>query len=165
MSDTVLSGLPAGHASASEAIKAASEVSEKTRYLRDPKNPNRVVTVVTRVVGNHVRWATAVNSPQETRSGRRPYRAGDRFTRKMGATIARGRLKMTAEPVVFDSTTQHPFVVALTHLSEQRTEKGETTSIARVARAELARMVKVLARRAEWKAHQAGLTGADRESI
>lgn len=101
----------------------------KTRYLRDPKNQERVVTLVTKVVGNTLTYAFAVNSPISHDPWGRP---GDRFTRRTGSMIALGRLKSKkAVQVTFDPTTEHPFVVALVKLAESK------TSVARIARSVL----------------------------
>ena len=105
----------------------------KTRYLRDPKNQERVVTLVTKVVGNTLTYAFAVNSPiQKTAEPWEVAKPGDRFTRRTGSMIALGRLKSKkAVNVTFDPTTEHPFVVALVKLAESK------TSVARIARSVL----------------------------
>lgn len=115
--------------------------NEKTRYLRDPKNPNRVMTLVTRVEkAGKLKFAIAMNTPKETRSGGIPYREGDRFTRKQGVAIARARLdSRNSSEVRYDAKLQHPVVVALSFLATHKYE-GKTTSIARIARAEIMRL-------------------------
>lgn len=137
----------------------------KTRYIRDPKNHERVLTLVTKVTSKTVSFATALNTPpgpaialpalieerigfllydldpvlQEQIADRFAAKSGDRFTRKIGSKIAMGRLKSGRKnhvmSVSFDPKTQHPLIAALTCLSQERNSAG------RIATAELRRLM------------------------
>jgi hypothetical protein len=115
-----------------------SDPTLKTRYLRDPKNQERVVTLVTKVQGNTVTFAVAVNTPPRTLTfypNEVVRTDGDRFQRKTGSMIAHGRLtSKKATSVTFDPATMHPYIVALQHLA------GVQGSVARIARTELQRI-------------------------
>lgn len=114
----------------------------KTRYLRDPKNKDRVLTLVTKVEDNKLSFAVAVNSPPRVRHV--PVsdgllllpEVGDRFERRAGARIALGRLECdrTRKSMTFDPKTQHPLIVVLAKLALNQ------DSIARIARDELKKL-------------------------
>ncbi len=106
----------------------------KTRYIRDPKNEDRVVTLVTKVDGNQLTFAYAVNATPPVRLRRLP-RMGDRFQRKLGATIAHGRVESgKGKNVEFVPEKDHPFVAALTFLALEK------NSVARIAFSELKKL-------------------------
>jgi hypothetical protein len=91
----------------------------KITYLVDPKNPNRVVTVASRVMdtqadpsrkdrsfysGRALAWGVAVNRPTEwktsfeNRDSLVYYKnKGDAFNKKLGRTIAVGRLERSPD--------------------------------------------------------------------
>lgn len=98
-------------------------MSTRIKYLRDPANDERVLTLVTkRIDENTVQFGWAVNRPTEwvNLSDAPNYaawdrRKGDSFTRVLGRTIAQGRLDNSPEQVVCDANTP-PLRAVLDHL-------------------------------------------------
>jgi len=114
----------------------------KTRHIRDPKNADRVLTLVTRLAGSTLEYAFALNSPtrmvkmfEDDREVLFQKTTGDRFSRKAGRKIAMGRLDCprTRRAVVLDLVTQHPYIAVLTDLSADT----DNHTAARIAHAAL----------------------------
>lgn len=118
----------------------------KIRYIQDMRNPNRIMTLVTRVDGDTLTCAVSVNLPSRQilteysdRSFLGETTPGDTFDKKKGKLIAFGRLDCAKEGsnyvLPIDTKTQHPLVLALEALATDKRESAIASS--RIARAEL----------------------------
>jgi len=126
--------------------------SIKTRYIRSRKNPDQVMTLVTKIDGDTLTFAVAINSPPRKhaldRTGQVVWgRTGDTFSRKTGSSIALGRLgcERSRRVVKFNQDEQHPLQVALSTLSSPEEQKKNPLA-ARIASAHMADLVSSLLR-------------------
>jgi len=94
----------------------------KIQYLHDPKVPQRVLTLVSRVNGDKVEYGFSLNRP--TRWVKAAFKdrryedliKGDQFSKQRGRQIAEGRLN--AEPMVADLVGREPDVAILETLRD-----------------------------------------------
>lgn len=127
--------------------------SIKTRYIRSRKNPEQVMTLVTKIDGDTLTFAVAINSPPRKtsldRTGQVVWgRVGDTFSRKTGSSIALGRLgcERSRHIVKFNQDEQHPLQVALSTLSSPAEQKKNPLA-ARIASAHMSDLVSSLLRK------------------
>lgn len=123
----------------------------KIRYIQDKRNPDRIMTLVTRVEGEVLTCAVSVNMP--------PVQAvdqitettfitemipGDSFDKEKGKRIALGRLDCDRDLVRYTEDinieTQHPLVLALELIARDRRERSIASR--RIAQSELKKLRK-----------------------
>ncbi len=107
------------------------EKNKCIRYFADPKNPERVMTVITELVTEEMgkeptklRYAYAINHPTEYSMHMYPDTSislqktkGDHFVKKQGLKIAAGRLEVAAKILPL---TAHPMDVLLEDLKTSK---------------------------------------------
>jgi len=127
----------------------------KTRYIRSAKNPDQVMTLVTKVQDNTLTFAVAINAPPRKttidRTGHVVWgRAGDAFSKDRGKTLAVGRLECERSKhrhvVTFDPDTEHPLQVALRTLTSDTIRK-ENPRAAKIAADHSSRLLATLLRK------------------
>lgn len=138
-------------------VTRSAKPRTKTRYIRDPENKERVLTLVTKIDGQNLSFAVAVNSPSRyvstpveggtlTVDGNTlpvgggtltTFVPGDQFCRRTGSLIAHRRLECarTVHTMAFNSEAQHPLTQALVALSV-----SPNLIVSRIARQELLRL-------------------------
>lgn len=117
-------------------------MTTKISYLRDPKAPQRVLTLVSRVNGDKVEYGFSMNRPtrwrrkQDDRSSRyEDLIKGDQFSKTRGRQIAAGRL--VVEPLVADLAGREPDVA----IFETLRDASDNSLIRRIAGHYLATLV------------------------
>ena len=127
----------------------------KTRYIRSAKNPDQVMTLVTKVDDSTLTFAVAINAPpRKTKVDRTGQvilgRSGDAFSKERGTTLAVGRLECERSKhrhvVPFDPNTDHPLQVALMTLTSDTVRK-ENPRAARIAADHSSRLLSTLLRK------------------
>lgn len=100
----------------------------KFMYLRDPKNPKRVITVARQLTedGKFVKVGWAVCRPT-VREGKYIVSNGDEFNKKRGREIAVGRLKKNGGCLRISVEGKKPVVAIINALLEVEGIVGKVT--------------------------------------
>lgn len=102
-----------------------TSATTKIRYIRDEDNEQRVLTIATKLEGDTMSFAWSMNSPK-----------CDRFQRKLGSKIAKGRLTSGHAVHTKVNPGMHPYLVVLQAL----TTNEESRTVSRIALQEMRRL-------------------------